>query len=209
MTVTGPIATPRPLESSPPLAPLRAHLRDEPGLVGALGRTSTVLVVPEAARAVSIAGLVELSRRSPVVVAVPTVADAELPARMGANGEGTVITSTFFSGMPDERTQKFVKAFETKLKEKGETVFEPNQFDAATYDIVMMYATAMKNAKVTGDPAKLAAERAAIRDEVRKLKDFPALVGPLSINSEGDAIKTIYVLEAKNGRWELVDTHKN
>ena len=138
-----------------------------------------------------------------------TVADAELPARMGANGEGTVITSTFFSGMPDERTQKFVKAFEAKLKEKGETVFEPNQFDASTYDIVMMYAAAMKSAKVTGDPAKLAAERAAIRDEVRKLKDFPALVGPLSINSEGDAIKTIYVLEAKNGRWELVDTHKN
>ena len=52
-------------------------LREEPGLVGALGRSSTVLVVPEAARAVSIAGLVELSRRRPMVVAVPTVADAE------------------------------------------------------------------------------------------------------------------------------------
>ena len=85
MTVTGPIATPRPLESPPPLAPLRAHLRDEPGLVGALGRTSTVLVVPEAARAVSVAGLVELSRRRPMVVAVPTVADAErLAADLGA-----------------------------------------------------------------------------------------------------------------------------
>ncbi len=83
--MTGPIATPRPVESPPPLAPLRAHLRDEPGLVGALGRSSTVLVVPEAARAVSVAGLVELSRRRPMVVAVPTVADAErLAADLGA-----------------------------------------------------------------------------------------------------------------------------
>lgn len=138
-----------------------------------------------------------------------TTADAELPARMGPNGEGTLITATFFSGMPDERTKRFVESFKAKLKEKGETVFEPNQFDASTYDIVLMYAAAMKKAGVTGDPSKIAAERTAIRDEIRKLKDFPALVGPLSINADGDAIKTIYVLEAKNGRWELVDTHRN
>lgn len=138
-----------------------------------------------------------------------TTADAELPARMGPNGEGTLITATFFSGMPDARTRSFVEKFKARLKEKGETVFEPNQFDAATYDIVYMYADAMKKAGVTGDPAKIAAERTAVRDEIGKLKDFPALVGPLSINADGDAIKTIYVLEAKNGRWELVDTHRN
>jgi transcription-repair coupling factor (superfamily II helicase) len=63
--------------STPPLAPLRARLREEPGLVSALGRSSTVLVVPEAARAVTVAGLVELSRRSPVILAVPTAADSE------------------------------------------------------------------------------------------------------------------------------------
>lgn len=138
-----------------------------------------------------------------------TVADAELPARMGANGEGTLITATFFSGMDDPRTKTFVKSFKAKLKEKGETVLEPNQFDAASYDIVSMYAWAMKEAKVTGDPAKLADERKAIRDKVRNLKDFPALVGPLSINKDGDAIKVIYVLEAKAGQWTLVDKHMN
>lgn len=138
-----------------------------------------------------------------------TVADAELPGRMGANGEGTLITATFFSGMSDERTKAFVERFKAKLTEKGEPVLEPNQFDAASYDIVLMFATAMKSAGVTGDPTKLAAERTAIRDEVRKLKNFPALVGPLSINADGDAIKVIYVLEARGGRWELVDRHLN
>jgi transcription-repair coupling factor (superfamily II helicase) len=52
-------------------------LRSEPGLVAALGRSSTVLVVPDAAQAVAVAGLVHLSRRTPVVVAMPTAADAE------------------------------------------------------------------------------------------------------------------------------------
>jgi branched-chain amino acid transport system substrate-binding protein len=136
-----------------------------------------------------------------------SVADAELPARMGPSGEGTLITATFFSGMDDERTRDFVMKFQARLKEKGETVVEPNQFDAASYDIVSMYAYAMQQAGVTGDKDKRAAERTAIRDQIRKLNKFPALVGPLSINAEGDAIKVIYVLEAKGGKWVLVDKH--
>lgn len=136
-----------------------------------------------------------------------SVADAELPARMGANGEGTLITATFFGGLDDDRTRDFVKKFQAKLKEKGETVVEPNQFDAASYDIVSMFAYAMKNTGATGEKSKVAAERTALRDELRKLSKFPALVGPLSINSDGDAIKVIYVLEAKGGKWTLVDKH--
>jgi branched-chain amino acid transport system substrate-binding protein len=134
-------------------------------------------------------------------------ADAELPARMGPNGEGTLTTATFFSGMDDERTRDFVAKFRSKLKERDETVFEPNQFDAASYDIVSMYIYAMQQAGITGDKDKRAAERTAIRDQIRKLKNFPALVGPLSINADGDAIKVIYVLEAKGGKWVLVDKH--
>ena len=60
-----------------PLHALAPALRDEPGLVGVLGRSAAVLAVPEAARAVTIAGLVELSRRQPMIVATPTGSDAE------------------------------------------------------------------------------------------------------------------------------------
>ncbi len=59
------------------LAGLNAMLREEPGVLAALGRASTVLVVPEPARAVTLAGLLAASRRAPMVVAVPTAADAE------------------------------------------------------------------------------------------------------------------------------------
>jgi branched-chain amino acid transport system substrate-binding protein len=93
------------------------------------------------------------------------------------------------------------------LKEKGEAIIDPSQFDAATYDIVYMYADAMKRAKVTGDVAKVDAERRAIRDQIKNLKNYPALVGPLSMGPDNDVIKTIYILESKAGHWSLVDKH--
>ena len=66
-----------PPAAPPPLGALPALLREEPGLLGALGRASTVLVVPEPARAVTVAALSEASRRRPILVAVPAAADAE------------------------------------------------------------------------------------------------------------------------------------
>ncbi len=73
-----PAPTPPPGSATPaPLGALLDLLREEPGLTGALGRRSTVLVLPESARAASVAGLTALSRRRPLVVAVPAVADAE------------------------------------------------------------------------------------------------------------------------------------
>jgi branched-chain amino acid transport system substrate-binding protein len=136
-----------------------------------------------------------------------SIADVDLPERMGSAGEGTLVGATFFSGMQDERTKSFVERFKAKLKEKREEVIEPSQFDAATYDIVYMYADAMKRANVTGEVAKLAAERKAIRDQIKGMKDYQALVGPISMGVSNDVVKTIYILEAKNGHWVLLDKH--
>ncbi|MEX0767826.1 MAG: transcription-repair coupling factor, partial [Microthrixaceae bacterium] len=64
-------------QPTPVLGGLNSMLREEPGLLAALGKSATVLVVPEPARAVTLAGLHAASRRTPMVVAVPTAADAE------------------------------------------------------------------------------------------------------------------------------------
>jgi len=52
-------------------------LRDEPALGQVLGRSNAVLAIPEPARALVVAGLSQLTRRSPILVAVPTTSDAE------------------------------------------------------------------------------------------------------------------------------------
>jgi branched-chain amino acid transport system substrate-binding protein len=142
-----------------------------------------------------------------IILGSTSIADVDLPERMGAPGEGTLVGATFFSGLDDPVTKTFVRRFRDKLKERGQPVVEPSQFDAATYDIVYIYADAMKKAGVTGNAAKLAAERTAIRDQIRQMKAFPALVGPLSMGPENDVNKTIYVLQAKNGVWTLLDKH--
>src|SRR5947209_9716160 len=60
-----------PLQDLPPL------LRHHPEIAGLAGASSAVLAVPEPARAYTVAGLAHLSGRHPIVVAVPTTAEAE------------------------------------------------------------------------------------------------------------------------------------
>jgi branched-chain amino acid transport system substrate-binding protein len=140
------------------------------------------------------------------LVAGSTIADSELAKRMGNDGTGTVIPTTFYSGISD-KARAFETEFIRRAKADGVDRSAASQFDAATYDIVLFYAYAMKQANVTGDPAKLAAERTAIRDQLRAMKDFPALEGPISFGKNGDALKPVYVIEMRDGRWNLIDTH--
>ena len=112
-------------------------------------------------------------------VAGSTIADPELPRLMGAAGNGTVIPTAFYANLND-RTRKFEAEFLKRAKAAGIDRTASSQFDAASYDIVLIYAAAMKAAKMTGDSANLAAERSAIRDQLRQIKEFPALEGAIS-----------------------------
>lgn len=140
------------------------------------------------------------------VVAGSTVNDPDLPARMGKDGNGSLIPGAWYADLND-RTKKFSAEFEKRAKAAKLDRTQASQFDAATYDIVQYYVWAMKEAKVTGDPAKLAAERTAIRDAIKRMKDFPALEGSASFGANNDAQKPIYVQEARDGKWILVEAH--
>ena len=59
------------------LSDLISMLADEPAIVSVLGRREGSIVIPEPARALTIASLVDRADRRPVVVAVPTTAEAE------------------------------------------------------------------------------------------------------------------------------------
>ncbi|WP_407524205.1 ABC transporter substrate-binding protein [Methylobacterium oryzisoli] len=136
-----------------------------------------------------------------------TIADPELPRRMEGAGETLTIGTTFFTPL-NARTQAFAKEFGQRTKAAGIARHEPNQQDAAAYDIVYLIAEAASRAKVTAEPGKLAAERTAVRDALASLKDFDALEGSISFGEERDAIKPIYVVEVKGSEWALLDTRK-
>jgi branched-chain amino acid transport system substrate-binding protein len=140
------------------------------------------------------------------LIAGSTIGDPELARRMGNDGNGTVIPSTFYPGVSD-KAKKFDEEFTKRAKAAGVERSAASQFDAATYDIVQFYAYAMKEAKVTGDAAKLTAERTAIRDTLRAMKNYPALEGPISFGQNGDALKPVYVIEMQAGRWNLIGTY--
>jgi branched-chain amino acid transport system substrate-binding protein len=140
------------------------------------------------------------------LVAGSTIGDSELAKRMGNDGDGTVIPNTFYAGVSD-KAKKFEEEMIKRAKAIGIERSGVSQFDAATYDIVQFYAYAIKQANVTGDPAKLAAERTAIRDALRAMKNFAALEGAISFGTNGDALKPVYITEMQGSQWKLIATH--
>ena len=138
------------------------------------------------------------------VIGGTTIADPDLPARMDGAGETMTIGTTFFHDV-DARTRAFTAEFGKRARAAGLSRIEPNQFDASVYDIVYLYAEAMKVADLTGDPARAAEERIKLRDALRALRNYPALEGPISFNADGDAIKPVYIIEVRQGKWALLD----
>ena len=120
---------------------------------------------------------------------------------MGAAGDGTTIPTTFYAELND-RTKAFQAEFAKRARAAGLDRTTAAQFDAATYDIVLFYAQTMKQTNVTGEPSKLAAERTAIKDELRKMKNFPALEGAISFGENGDALKPVYVIQLQAGQMD-------
>lgn len=140
------------------------------------------------------------------LVAGSTINDPDLPERMGKEGNGTVVPSAWFPDL-NQRTRGFAADFTRRAKAAGLERTLASQFDAATYDIVQYYAWAMREGKVSGDPKRLAEERTAIRDALKRLKNFPALEGSVSFGADNDALKPVYVQEVRDGKWVLLETH--
>ncbi len=140
------------------------------------------------------------------LVAGSTINDPDLPSRIGKEGNGSIVPSAFFADLNDH-TRRFAAEFARRAKAAGMERNAAGQFDAATYDIVQYYAWAMKEGKVTGDPKRLAEERTAIRDALKRMKGFPALEGSVSFGEDNDALKPVYVQEVRDGKWVLLETH--
>ena len=97
-------------------------------------------------------------------------------------------SSLFFPKDPRPEVQKFVKGFEAKY---GAT---PNLFAAIAYDAFNLLAATIR---------KSGTDRKAIRDELAKTKDFPAVAGNITFTEHGDVVKEYRKLVIRNGQFEI------
>ncbi len=101
-----------------PLSQLPSLLVDEPAIGAVLGTRDASLAVSEAARAVSIAGLAEVSSRHPFLVAVPTTGEAERLARdlVAHMGDDAVDLFPAWETLPFERVSPAVETMGSRLR---------------------------------------------------------------------------------------------
>ncbi|OVZ54333.1 hypothetical protein CDO44_26675 [Pigmentiphaga sp. NML080357] len=133
-------------------------------------------------------------------------ADWNLLQRAGADANGTIVASTYNPDDDRAMSKAFSDEFVKRAQKAGESGdLRPNMYDAAAYTIVKLYAEAMRNGKVTGEKGKLAQERDIVRTELMKLSGLETVEGRhTGFTEEGDALKTAYALEIKDGKWSLL-----
>lgn len=122
----------------------------------------------------------------------------------GPAGNG-VLYMTGFWMHESPQSEKFTADFLTATKAAGMDKLGPFHTDAQTYDIVYLLKQAMEKAQVTGDPAKVAAEREAIRDAISGIRFTGILGRDICFNGQ-DATLPGYVIELKDQQWTLFDT---
>src|ERR1700716_4149641 len=92
-------------------------LRDDPALLEVRGRTNALIAVPEPARAFTIAGLVETTKRRPYLVAVPTADGERLAHDLAAFlGPDRVDLFPAWETLPFERVSPGVETMGRRLR---------------------------------------------------------------------------------------------
>ena len=101
-----------------PLARLVDLVIDDDALVSIAGRRAGIVAIPEPARAIALSALAETSDRRPIVVAVPTSADAERLAHDLAIfvGEQHVDVFPAWETLPFERVSPSVETMGSRLR---------------------------------------------------------------------------------------------
>jgi len=123
----------------------------------------------------------------------------------GPDADGMLIVAGFWWDRTDA-TRAFTKKFAEENAKRGlATKKIPHHTDAQAYDIVYLLKQAMEKANVTGDPAKVAAERTAIRDALTGIR-FTGITGDNTcFNDARDAKLPGFVIEIKDQKWNLFD----
>jgi len=129
--------------------------------------------------------------------------DPNVVKLFGPEGEGTIMVAGFWRGF-NARAQAFNDKFVAEAAKRGITKAGAHHSDAQTYDTLFLMKQVMEKAGVTGDPAKLEQERAAIVAGMKGVK-FSGILGDNICFAGNDAELPGYIIEIKNGQWTKFD----
>ena len=132
-------------------------------------------------------------------------ADPNILELFGDLAEGT----TFMAGFHADSSPK-AKAFNEKFvretKAAGIKKLGAHHSDAQSYDAIYLYAKVMKEQNVTGSKSNVAAERLAIKEGLKTVS-FSGILGDNLCFTGNDAELPGYVIQIKDKKWTLMDSH--
>ena len=138
--------------------------------------------------------------------------NARIIENTGEASEGAVHNATYDKDTTTEMNQSYIRRLLEKVP--NET---PHWPAANCYDAMKMLAYAIKQASITNTAKTLAEDRKKVRDELAKVKDFPALTsadGKITMvdmvdgKHAGDAIKKGTLIQVQNGKFVPVGEGK-
>jgi branched-chain amino acid transport system substrate-binding protein len=131
-----------------------------------------------------------------------------LSAESGGVMNGTFI-STLNKAMDNPAYQKLLTKFQTlEGQEKATALMWGECFYIAAY----MIKDAIEGTGITGDPAKLGEERAALRDYINGMKEFDSRIrGKMAVLEDGSMTLQVYVGVVEDNKLNIIadsDTYK-
>jgi branched-chain amino acid transport system substrate-binding protein len=130
-------------------------------------------------------------------------ADPNLVGLFGNDANGMLFVSGFWR-YHNAKTEAFSNRFMKAMVAAGYPKRSPHHVDAQAFDTVFLLKKAIERSHVTGDPAKLAEERIALRDALKGIT-FSGVLGNNICFNGNDAELPGYVIEIKHGQWTLFD----
>ena len=138
------------------------------------------------------------------VIGSQLYADPNIGPLMGKDGDGVLLMTGFWHKI-SPKAEAFDKAFIARNAEHGIKKLGAFHTDAQCYDIVTVLAKAMTKAGVTGDPAKLAEEREAIRAAMVGIS-YSGVLGDNICFDGQDARIPGYAIAIKDTEWTLLSS---
>ena len=132
--------------------------------------------------------------------------DQSLITRGGDAVNGWVGVSQNWSGDPAPAVQDFVKRFKAELKQETGKDELPNTYAFNYYYGAMATAHVLRETKLNGN-SNLAKLREAVQTGWNSLKDYKIMQGQISIGPDGEASRPLYILQVKDGRWQIFATY--